>query len=367
MQPSTQQRPNCRIMPWIQLSLLLLMVAISVTIALTGDGFMPDATESGNQDFVLYEAIVGRIHRGESYYQAAGTELRTPRGSQQLPYPTRSVFNWRQPILAWLLGQLPSLQVAHYLLLLTVITTLWVWRPLLQSASGKWRGIGQWLLLACGLLWAWPGWLPQAVVVHEIWGGTFIVLALGLQWRGWFMASWLVALTALGIRELVLPFYLMMLVWAWHDGKRRSVWFGLMGLCIWIAFYCVHWQQVQSLILPSDRAQERSWLQWGGWPFVLKTAHMHPLFLGWLPTAPWIVAALLPLSLFGFLLGDGPRSRDLLLLVACYLLMFCCVGQSFNYLWGLLYTPLWPLGLCLLPRAVVQRLVATEKAHAITT
>src|SRR4051812_13921355 len=55
------------------------------------------------RDTLLFLSVVERVHAGEGYYEAWGSEARS-RG-----YPCRSVFNWRLPIFAWLNGCLPSL------------------------------------------------------------------------------------------------------------------------------------------------------------------------------------------------------------------------------------------------------------------
>lgn len=343
---------------------LIILVGGSLWVSLRASSFMPEDQAGGSHDFDLYEAIVHRMHQGEGYYQAAGVELRNPRGADQLPYPTRSVFNWRQPTLAWWLSAWPAFFMAHWILLALAFCTLWVWRKVLFNELGPVRGAAQLLILALGLLWAWPTWLPQAVVVHEIWAGVLIALALGCRHRGWMVASWCAALLALSVRELSLPFYLLLGWLEWRERRWHSMIVGGIGLLAWFGFYFWHYEQVQAHLISTDRWQERSWLQWGGWIFVLKTAHMHPLFLGWLPTAPWVVGGLLPLSLFGLFAWSGPLGRAVFLVVAMYVLLFCCIGQSFNYLWGLMYSPLWPLGLWLAPAAIQRCWQEKAMAHA---
>src|SRR5438067_756904 len=58
--------------------------------------------EQGGRDLQVYRSIVARVHAGEDYYAAAGAELRAN------GYPTGSLFNWRPPIYAWLIGNLPA-------------------------------------------------------------------------------------------------------------------------------------------------------------------------------------------------------------------------------------------------------------------
>ena len=68
------------------------------------------SAQQGGRDLQVYRNIVTRVHAGESYYDAAGQELRTN------GYPTGSLFNWRPPTYAWVIGRLPCgdhLEAAH--------------------------------------------------------------------------------------------------------------------------------------------------------------------------------------------------------------------------------------------------------------
>ena len=55
-----------------------------------------------NPDVDVYRRIADRVRHGEPYYPVARAELAAA------GFPTRSVFNFRLPTLAWLLGALPS-------------------------------------------------------------------------------------------------------------------------------------------------------------------------------------------------------------------------------------------------------------------
>src|SRR5262245_1064005 len=77
------------------------------------------AEEDRRNDLRLYRAIVDRVHHGEPYYDAAEAELRA-RG-----YPMRSVFNWRPPLYAWLLGHLPALAWGRALFIILALSTVW--------------------------------------------------------------------------------------------------------------------------------------------------------------------------------------------------------------------------------------------------
>ena len=72
----------------------------------------------GPSDLILFDAVVGRARSGEGYYNAMATELRG-RG-----YPTRSVFNWRPPLLLRLLACLPGPAWGRSLLAAVALATV---------------------------------------------------------------------------------------------------------------------------------------------------------------------------------------------------------------------------------------------------
>ena len=80
-----------------------------------------------------------------------------------------------------------------------------------------------------------------------------------------------------------------------------------------------------------------TWLVWGGWPFVVDTAHLH--FLAIAPR--WGTAALLPWLAYG-LWANG--ERVVLAVVAAYSAAFVLAGRPDNWYWGFLTVHLWPLG-----------------------
>lgn len=324
-------------------------------------------TAARGADFQLYEAIVERLRQGEGYYSAAGRELRTPRGPQGEVYPTRSVFNWRLPTLAWLQSRLASHQHVAYVYQALSLLAVFICFQAAESGFLVRRFLFA-ATLATGLLW---GWLPEfapLLLAHECWAGLLIALSLMARARGWWVLAVAAGLLALFIRELALPYVLMATWMAARQCRWRELAAWLVGLAGFAVLMAWHSQNVFAHMLESDRVQAEGWLRFGGWAFILKTAHLHPLFLSGLLERSWIVATLLPASLLGLLKwnsGAGPLLRAT---VAAYLLAYACVGQPFNYLWGLLYTPLWPLGLLFLPELFAepkkQEAPAAETARA---
>src|SRR5881394_3779730 len=77
---------------------LLLGIGFPAVFALTlwlmvSQAAVPKPSQTGEGDLGLFKAVVNAQQLGRPYYEVYGAESRV-RG-----YPTRSVFNWRQPLL----------------------------------------------------------------------------------------------------------------------------------------------------------------------------------------------------------------------------------------------------------------------------
>jgi hypothetical protein len=290
----------------------------------------------GGKDLQLYRSIAERVHDGESYYDAAGAELRAG------GYPTGSVFNWRTPVYAWLIGKLPAPAWAQGLLILVALMTLLLAFGVLEPAAGIWPAAIGVLLLSGPMLWCIDG---DAYFVQELWAGLLIALSACAYAHGKWPLGFATGLFALFFRELTLPYCLIAAFFARREGRRREVALWLIGFALYGLFWGGHALQVLQRITPGDRMPE-SWLQLGGAPFLLATCRMNE-YLHYLPS--WVSAIYLPLSLLGLVgwrTGIGPR---LGLTAGAYLLAYTIVGQPFNDYWGLLYAPLLPFGMVLAP------------------
>ena len=168
---------------------------------------------SKGEDLRCYRAIINRIHAGEGYYAAAGNELRR-RG-----YYTASIFNWRLPVLGWILGHLPSPKIGQLIAVILASMTIIIW----ISVLGEHFSYGG--IILGGLLLAGPAvysLLPDVFLVHEFWSGTLISLSLAAYARGWRCVSITSGLTALFLRELTLPFVCVMCVLSYMEGRKRE-------------------------------------------------------------------------------------------------------------------------------------------------
>lgn len=317
--------------------IVLILYGLAVCRPLPSDarGIKPRAA-----DLKCYQTIVEKIHAGESYYSAAGDTLR------RMGYTTASVFNWRLPVLAVFLGKLPSLWTGQIIAFILAITTLLIWMTVFhQNQYTFWQVFGGGLIISCPVIYSL---VPGPFLVHEFWAGTLIALSLAAHARGWRYASVAAGLLALFIRELALPFVVVMMLLAYMEGRRKEALLWFAGMAAFGVELFMHWSIVSELITENDKVLQGGWIVFGGWPFVLNTAQMHP-FLIFAP--PWLVAIILPLAILGLAGWRISSGLRIFCTVLIYVLAFSIAGRSFNIYWGLMYVFIMPLGLLHLPCA----------------
>jgi hypothetical protein len=151
------------------------------------------------------------------------------------------------------------------------------------------------------------------------------------------------------LRELTLAYVALMAVLSWWEGRRRESVGWAASAVVFLAVLGLHAWKVIGLRLPADTVHAEGWVQLGGWLFVLKTAIMS----FWLIDAPSVVVALvLPAALLGLAGWGSDLGRRVAGTVLIFVSAYLIVGQKFNYLWGLMYVGLMPLGLIFLPSSM---------------
>lgn len=322
---------------------ILVGFALLVLFGLTyGATPLPETLNSphAGSDTRLYTAIVERLRAGTPYYQAVGEELRT-RG-----YATRPFFNWRLPTLAWVMMSVSPAN-AHILLVGLALGTLFLWVLVIRRTVGRLQGsVAALVLMLCG-----PAPLAlngPAPFFHEMWAGMLIAFSLAAYGLGrpWLSAA--SGLTALFVRELSLPYAGIMALLAMREGRWReaAVWLG--GIGVFFGVLWVHASTIAPLLGPTDQTNV-TWIQFGGWPFVLSAARWS-VFSFVTPEA--VTAILLPAAFLGLAGWGGPLGTRVGLTVAAFAAAFCIAGRPDNYYWGLMDAPLVPLGLLFTPASL---------------
>jgi hypothetical protein len=284
------------------------------------------------RDGPLFRTIVERVHSGEGYYSAWGSELRS-RG-----YPTRSVFNWRLPLFAWLNGKLPGLIWGQLLLcglaLATVLMSYWIMRV----ESGV--AVAMATVTFVGLAIA-PCLMPNVYLATELWAGTLITFSICAYSYGWWKMGVAAGLFALFLRELALPYCLICLAISCRQKRRAEAYAWLAGLSLFAIYLGLHWAEVARHKTAGDLAHSEGWVRFGGTAFILSTVAIH-ILLAEFP--PWTWAFYLPLSLLGLASWRGPMASRVGPTVCVYLAAFAVVGLPFNNYWGLIDAPLLAFG-----------------------
>jgi len=291
-----------------------------------------------DEDLALYNAITARVARGEPYYHSAADELR--KGN----YPLRPFVTFRLPTLA-VIGTTLGEAGTRALLGLIMLATLAAWYRQLEGAFAdpgrRWTAL---LLLATGMTIAAR---PEYAVLHEVWAGLLLTLSLGLHSPARWAPSVAVALAAVMIRELALPFLLLMGAFALFGRRWAEVGGWALATLLFAGVLALHAQQIALVVTAADPASP-GWLTVGGWPaFVRSMTETSALRV-----FPALIAGpLVVLALFGW---TSWRSRTGLfgaLLLGGYAIILGILGRPENFYWGLIVSPLLLMGLAFLPQA----------------
>lgn len=341
-----RDRPLRALPRWAALAILLLAAAglVWATFAFA----RLSSGEGGNQavlvqpgrigDLALYANISERVERGEDYYTAALAEQR------QHDYPTTPFVTVRTPIMAWgagLWGEAGWRVIAFALLLANVFA----WTRALSGVTTAVERIAAAVLVFAGGLAAFNA---KYVVVHDLYAGLLVSLALALYRPGRWWPSWLAAAAALSIRELALPFVLLWAVFALAERRwKQAAAVGAL-LLLFAAGIALHAEGVAAARLPGDRTSA-GWSEMiGPAMFLVSVSQLTPLLI--LP--PWLAAPLALLPLLGWIGLGGRIGLFGSMWFAGFALALSLFAKSGNFYWALLVLPAYSAGLALAPRAV---------------
>jgi hypothetical protein len=323
-----------------------ILLALAVSIAL-GFGYashpqrvIPPAHSVNG--FRLYTTIIARMRAGQPYANAAVEELRAEGG------PLKPFVTVRPPALATALSWLPNSgsRAVALMALSTATLILWTIRLRPYGSGPAWLG---WTVVAL-----FSGIGPPLVAAgpmslfHEAWAGLLIALSLGLRTERRYVAAAVVGCLAALVRELALPYLVVMAIVAFAERRHREGAAFCLALAVALAALAWHASAVAALTTPQDLASP-GWVAVAGWRFVLSAAQWNcaAAVLGM-----WGAAVIVPVALVG-----GPGSRDdlgrrLTALMFGYCLGFMVIGRLSNAYWGLVTTPLFAIGVTLAPSAI---------------
>ena len=308
--------------------------------SLIGDGAPNGQTESErDEDLAFYDRVIERIGHGENYYDFIVEEQRAR------DYPVRPGLAVRLPTLAWIhasLGEPAMIALAVALL----FACIWAWWKRLgeEPGGGRFRLLGTALMAMGGSL----GLNRSFFVLHELWAGMLIALAFGLHRPGRWGAALFVAALALALRELVLPFVLLMAAMAaWRkDWREATAW--IMLVAVFAAIMVWHLSLIAVQEVPSDPVGP-DWLVlrglsgWLGNIVLSSNLRLLPHELA----SPVVI--LMALGWAGWKSSAGTTGTFLYL---GYGLAFMLAGRANNFYWGAVVAPAMFIGLAFLPMAL---------------
>ena len=350
--PPTRFADMRREQAFLILSVVLLLIMYGLT-SLT-QAFPPrERKDTDGGDARLYRSIIERIQGGENYYTVAGEELRSRE------YATRPFFNWRLPSIAWTIGHLPSPEWGKWMLTVLAFLTLFLWMPTLDHEGGFSYAVVGGVMLCGPVLLCLSN---DGFLYHELWAGVLIALSLAAHARGFVVVSAMTGILAVCIRELALPYVCLMLVFAWKERQEREAYLWLGGLTVFSLYLTYHASIVSGLLRSIDQSN-KSWVQFGGWPFVLSTGEWNAFLFA---SPNWVVAVVLPMALLGLAGWRGAVGSRVALTLFAYYGAYLIGGRMDNSYWGMIYTMLIPLGLLFAVPSVVDllRVIFAKKSLA---
>jgi hypothetical protein len=331
-------------LPPIPARILLCAVAVLILAGLFSASRAPPeaaASARGSDDLRLYAQAVEHARAPASFYARITADQRHE------GYPLKPFVTVRPPTLAFALAALPGQTARRLAMAALGLATLLAWAIRLRDLGLKPVSFALGVVvLATGVL---PAVTPQAYLLHEVWAGLLIALSLALHRRKVWAVSLALGLAAALIRELAAPYLLLMAVVALTEGRRREALAWAAALAVFVAVLAAHLYAVSLNVTTADLSSQ-GWLTWGGWPFVLRCLQWN----GLLAASPaWVTALIAPLALVGLLAWPGAIGVRLGLTVLGVVAGLLIIGRPENVYWGLLITPLVPLGLITAPRALV--------------
>jgi hypothetical protein len=307
--------------------LLCLGIAVIVSYVNSRPPHIPSAGFTGPDsigDIALYRMIADQTRSGAGYYDVVGKNL------LQHGYAVRPVFHWRLPTLNYVLVVLGPFWVAAAVLVVLALVNLFVWVRVVRMATGL-----RVALLLVGLLAFQVAMVPLGgYLLHETWAGVLVALSLGLYCRNPALSVG-AGLSALFLRELALPYVLVMLAVAVWERRTKESLAWMAGLGLWIIYFAWHVHMVGLHMI--DGPADPSWLRFSGWSQAVACVG-------------WAFATLMPrivvstVAVFGLVGAAASRNLRLAVVVIGYAAGMMVFGKPFNHYWGLMFVPLLVVG-----------------------
>ena len=338
------QRPLAHLPRWAALALLA-----ATLIACVWNGVALDARDTAHEAYVeqrlergervdmdLYRAINARLAAGAGYYEAAAAEHR------DFDMPTSPFVTVRTPVLAWMTA-LWGADGWRLVAVLLWAANILAWFAALRSRGRGVRMAGAGLAAAFGMV----AFIEDVAFSHEILAGLMLSAALALSAGSAWIAGLVLAVLAIALRELALPFLLAWSAIALAASERRKLAF-LAGAIALIALgLALHAGAVAQVREAGDLVSP-GWSGMLGPSLALFGIHVTTL----LQTLPvWLAAPLGVLPLLGWCAAGGRLGAFATLWFAGFIAAVALFARQENFYWMGLFVPAYGVGLAFVPRA----------------
>ncbi len=288
-------------------------------------------------DMDLYRIIDRRVAAGEDYYPVAAEEHRA------FGFPTRPFVAVRTPVLAWTTAFWGEGGWRTLAVLLWAANIL-AWFGCVANARRAER-IGA-ALLAGGF--GMVAFIADIPFSHEILAGLMLSLALALSAGPGWLAGLALAVCAVALRELALPFLLAWGAVALVTGERFKAGAIAAAVAALAAGLAVHAAEVAAVRQAGDLVSP-------GWHGLLGPAlsfyGIHATTL--LQTLPlWFAGPLGVLPLLGWFAAGGRLGALASLWFCGFLAAVAIFARQENFYWMGLFVPAYGVGLAFVPRAL---------------
>jgi hypothetical protein len=338
--------------PWsarlILAGLILLMgYGITLTTPPSDRGGKTDATTTGPgfRDIDLYQEIIVRVSKGENYYPAAVSEHR------KQGFPLRPFVTVRPPLLASLTAFFGNEALSFALQglgLFVILAFVFRFGAILPNLGL--RVISLCAITVCVATFVGPGFSWQ----HDVWASLLITASLACYpYHRPGSVPWIGLAIILGViagllRELCMPYLIVMSVAALFEGRRREAFAWLIGLAIASGGLILHAFRLSSLVLPTDLASP-GWTALGGWKAIIDMLTRGSLFQ--FLSHPAIVIVV-PLAFVGWIGWRHGFALRVSLWLCGMATVFMLVGRPDNFYWIVYLAVLLPVGLTFAPHSL---------------
>lgn len=346
-------RPLLRLPRWAAAALLALLAAAMAWSALATapvdaaergraaeKAARPQSAQAGpgKGDLALYARIKDRMAAGEGYYAAAMSEQRASN------YPTRPFVAVRLPTLAWL-QQAIGIDGVRIIELALVGACLLALQLRLAGLVAMPERLAALVLMVLGGAAAGA---PSAGLIHELWAGLWLTLALLIHRPDRWWPALLAAACALAVRELAVPFVLLWFVFACAGRRWREAAGVAALLAVFAGGMAAHYLAVEAGRLPGDPASQ-GWNAMIGYGLPLMALSR---LTGLLLLPVQIAAPIAILPLVGWAGIGGRLGLFAALWSAGLFTMVALFARPENFYWVQLGLPAYGVGLAFVPRAL---------------